>query len=70
MTWEPIETAPRGQTIVGLRANPIGKQPALVGEIWNFAGSDWTHVMDRWTGRGSRCTHWMPLPKPPEASDG
>jgi hypothetical protein len=62
MSWEPIETAPRGQAIVGLRKSADGKQPAFVGEVYDLRTDA---LIDKWTGRWAACSHWMPLPAPP-----
>jgi hypothetical protein len=61
--WRPIAEAPESGPMLGWtgerwvvgRRYPIGDRIALI---------------DTRTARWAICTHWMPLPAPPEGSDG
>jgi len=65
--WQPIETAPIDGAFLGLCAHggPKG-YGVIVGVKYDITskGGDW--VLDEWSGRSSRCTHWMPLPEAPQ----
>ena len=61
--WQPIETAPKDQRILGWDGDEI------LTLDWNrSAGGYWQQVSD--SGRSSAYypTHWMPLPEPPALS--
>ena len=68
--WQPIETAPRGEIIVGLKLYCVGAQPAAVGELYDPKIAGGPALIDRWHGRWWRVTHWMPLPLPPGRKEG
>jgi hypothetical protein len=53
-TWQPIETAPEGQSIL------LGW---FVADFWRIEQS--SRYNSTWRAL-QRATHWMPLPKPPE----
>lgn len=79
MNWQPIEGAPKGQTILGWF--PYHGTPAERGSVWvirwcddrfankprpYFQASGWV-----WGVRSQRSmqpTHWMPLPEPPAST--
>lgn len=64
--WQPIETAPRDETV--LVAGGDATYPVTAcwggefGECWWVDGQEDVHVEIGWP------THWMPLPSPPAAS--
>lgn len=65
MNWQPIETAPKdGTRILVYRKLERGYEHRRVG-VDLFVNDNW---------RKSRLfmppTHWMPLPKPPQSSQG
>jgi len=61
--WQPIETAPKGEVIIGLRdPSHTGRQPAFIGEFYDLRENA---LLDQWSGRWAVCTHWQPLPTPP-----
>lgn len=78
--WQPIETAPKMQTILLFAVSDIGER----GEVknWKMATGSWHTGYDNdrsktegyspwnWDGRQLKIyelhpTHWMPLPSPP-----
>lgn len=60
--WQPIETAPKGQTIIGI--NLLPHHPAvIVGELYELRENA---ILDQWRGRWLACSHWQPLPKTSE----
>lgn len=71
MEWQLIETAPKdGRNILG--GEPLFTSKAgykLGGRIYICRGceNDWNG--EQWIRESGFCqpTHWMPLPKPPEA---
>ena len=67
MTWQPIETAPRGQHLLLWVDVSIGP-PLVVQGCWYQDGSD-----DGWIdhhGVPLPVSHWMPLPAPPQSATG
>lgn len=83
-TWQPIETAPKMQTILLFAVSDIGDD----GEVknWKMATGYWhtgfEDALDKargntpWCWDGERVkvyelhpTHWMPLPRQPSADD-
>lgn len=63
--WQPIETAPRDGTIVmGWAGSRV-----FIGQWFDgaegFAGVKGA-LIDGARGRWIACTHWQPLPEPPE----
>lgn len=65
--WQDIATAPKGVQIVGLCAHRGSLHYGVIVGIKHDLieqRPDW--VLDEWTGRSSKCTHWMPLPEAPE----
>lgn len=61
--WQGIESAPSGIPIIGLRdPSQTGRQPAFIGEVYDLRKNA---LIDVWSGRWAVCTHWMPLPTPP-----
>lgn len=82
MTWQPIETAPKdGTTILGFDAEPDGLGWGVVTMDWRFCEIDkvgyWSvrdvHVCEDYSlyedeDNATHLTHWMPLPKGPEAT--
>jgi len=65
--WQDIATAPRDAVIVGLRVNAAeASQPAFVGQLYDLFPDC---IVDRWTGKWVRCSHWMPLPASPSIQE-
>jgi len=64
--WQPIETAPTGVWLIGLRVPNDVRAPAFVGQVYDLRKNA---LLDEWTGRWVVCTHWMLLPAPPETGD-
>lgn len=61
MKWQPISTAPKDATDIFLYR---------AGWQANMAVGYWNRDYDNWRANGNEfvnCTHWMPLPPPPEA---
>ncbi len=60
MGWQPIETAPEGETILAARGHVM----FVTNYCMELDGQKWWNF-----GRGSRWqpTHWMPLPASPPA---
>jgi hypothetical protein len=63
--WQPIETAPKDQTIV--LWIPKRYPHVVVAAHWASEECDWG-----WWAGASRVepSHWMPLPEPPQAIAG
>lgn len=62
MNWQPIETAPDGESV--LLAYKFGLGCAIGhkddGGVWRgHEGTNWGNGL-------ARFTHWMPLPEPPK----
>jgi len=57
--WQPIETAPKYQEILGAH-QVTGKYAsgAWMLAVYSFAAG-------KWRGDGGEPSHWMPLPAPP-----
>lgn len=80
MTWQPIKTAPKDNTVIRLYAqgggfydedfNPSGS----VEGFWcdgSWSGLFWDNQHDTWFRReGIVPTHWQPLPEPLEGDPG
>lgn len=82
--WETIDSAPKDGTVVDLWHEEFGRQPDCYwgkpqhscGEYGKYCDSDWHGEPEGWVDSAcnsispfqDECTHWMPLPKPPEAS--
>lgn len=71
--WLPIESAPKDGTFIILYASH-NEPPVSIGyyeddgELWAGAASQvWWMVEADIMPSACRPTHWMPLPKPPEA---
>lgn len=66
--WQPIESAPREETILVAGGDAIYPVTAswsgLSDECWCIDGQEDVHQEIGWP------THWMPLPQSPAASDG
>lgn len=60
--WQPIETAPKDGTIILLWYKAIGHEMAF----WNGKSWDDGDFYDN-LGSDADFTHWMPLPKAPDA---
>lgn len=62
MTWQPIETAPRGEMFIyyeprnGMRC--IGLAYLAKDGGWRDSEREWSRRLEP--------THWMPLPDPPD----
>jgi len=63
MQWQPIETAPRDDTLVLVyRPREDADHPAHVGvDKWRVVSRCWYY-----SRRDQQPTHWMPLPDPPK----
>ena len=59
MTWQPIETAPKGGENI-LIGTYIGHR-FYAQSSFHIVGTTWTSWPLSWGP-----THWMPLPEPPE----
>ena len=76
MFWKPIETAPKGGSVIDLWCQPLGREGYRVaGAYWNSKskkGFYWFAPGRDWDGkdgpleRNENPTHWMRLPAPPE----
>ena len=71
--WQPIETAPKDGTHI-LIFCPHDDVPIAVGHMWAGEGpAFWSYADELLMNvcpEGCDPTHWMPLPPPPEQSDG
>lgn len=68
--WQPILTAPKGETILGLKINGgEGSQPIICGELYDERLSGGPAIIDRWAGRWARVSHWTPIPALPSEAD-
>ena len=73
MEWQPIETAPKdGTLILAAHKRPAFQIQKMTVIYWD-CGAPSLNVDGRWRTSmhdiiGDRFTHWMPLPKPPEAA--
>jgi len=70
-TWQPIETAPKDESIILLGYTP---HPRLEGSRRVYEGR-WNVGQEQFTSTNgfmghADATHWMPLPPPPEAGSG
>ena len=61
--WQPIETAPKDEWLVGLRPKGDGYSPFFIGKVYDMRAGC---LLNPWTGRWASCTHWLPLPHLPE----
>ena len=65
--WQPIETAPKGGTIIllyHLQRGQNSELPVVGSGCWGIEG--WAHIFNDGSWRNVRATHWMPLPEPPK----
>ena len=65
--WQPIETAPKDDTVVDLWAKRWDPETdSFHGE--RFPNCSWKKTINYWKGLSPtyRATHWMPLPEPPK----
>ena len=60
MDWQPIESAPKGET----RIIVFDGKTVLMAK-WSEKFKDWINLTGVWA---IRPTHWMPLPEPPNAN--
>ena len=60
--WQPIETAPKGESVLVGTTDPLGNMGCPVVLARQHADGGWNHTGAAWT-------HWMPIPERPEASD-
>lgn len=77
MSWQPIETAPMNRRILlwwrTCREPHIGQWD--IDEEYDQRPKSWKSPEEGWRNCGdqciprnqSDCTHWMPLPSPPES---
>ena len=71
LTWQPIETAPKdGARIVVWIPAEDDDPPEVAYVQWASHFSGWLGVNSAWQLESPQPTHWMPLPKPPEAGTG
>ena len=56
--WQKIETAPKGELIIGYDADGMMRLVFWEADEWLTVGMDFSSY---WF----EPTHWMPLPKPP-----
>mgnify|MGYP007022326067 CR=1 FL=1 len=62
MGWKPIETAPKGRTVI-LAAHEFWRGAGLI----HWLDGSWCHYVDGTkVAYPQRLTHWMPLPPPPQ----
>lgn len=65
--WQPIETAPKGEMILGLKTSRGEvSAPVICGELYDPRLAGGPALIDRWAGRWATVTHWMPVPPAPE----
>lgn len=65
--WQPIETAPKGETILGLKTSRGEvSAPVICGELYDPKLAK-NAIIDRWSGKSASVTHWMPIPPLPAA---
>lgn len=78
MKWQPIETAPTGGTRIllwwrsciypSIGSYELDEQFNSRPRGWRAPEEGWRNIGDQCIPRNQEdCTHWMPLPKPPEA---
>lgn len=71
MEWQPIETAPKNErVIIAEYSKPKWDED---GDHWSWTveAAEWSEHAKAWMsdeGWSKSPTHWMPLPKPPNAS--
>ena len=70
MNWQPIETAPKGNSVLLCVVGTVipiycGKQ--RYGNLGEPQGDEYRWRCDS-SGRFANPTHWMPLPEPPKDS--
>lgn len=80
MTWQPIETAPKGRTLLLFAVTEVADNGSVLN--WKMATGSWRegytdneskkcgYTPWRWDGHQLKNyehqpTHWMPLPEPP-----
>jgi len=68
--WQPIETAPKDQTIDlwGTRRGLMMPPERVTNCRWDYVNKNGVLVMSEWVkGNGTIIdpTHWMPIPSPP-----
>jgi hypothetical protein len=61
MTWQPIETAPKSELL-------LGWEDGMMRLIW-WEGGAWLQVGATIERGWFEATHWMPLPEPPAGED-
>lgn len=73
MTWQPIETAPKGEThtvAAGKGEREVHTSPRILAPTsdGNVTITYWLDAEQRWWmfSRKHPPTHWMPLPEPPK----
>ena len=59
MTWQPIETAPKGPAII------YDTEKGVIPNAY-IHSADGTASYGYYNNTAYRVTHWMPLPSPPE----
>jgi hypothetical protein len=69
--WQPIESAPKGTGVGYVDLWVVDK---ISGKEWRLPDAFWDDTRGIWVWRSRRidgvkwkATHWMPLPKPPQA---
>lgn len=67
--WQPIETAPtaRGVKILAWCVFPAGAEVRLCQNLSAYRSPPGTTSWEAY-GMAQKCTHWMPLPAPPDPS--
>lgn len=64
--WQPIGTAPKDETILGLKTSRGEvSAPVICGELYDHRLAP-NAIIDRWSGKWATVTHWMPVPPVPE----
>lgn len=68
MTWQPIETAPKGPRILGYGCLALEDFQSVGTVRWCQTYQEW-HVdpneASEYSPEACQLTHWMPLPEPP-----
>jgi hypothetical protein len=68
MTWQPIETAPKGSHDVDFLVGAFGSIHVYTLVRWDAFGKFYEDYEIEYTAEdlAKRYTHWMPLPEPPK----
>lgn len=59
--WQPIETLPKNEWVLGLRPEGEGYAPAFVGKSYDIRPGA---LLNGWSGKWAMCIAWRPLNLP------